>query len=386
MFDNILYQPTLVNILTREISNKLLPQSMLFVGTPFSGKMTSAIEVGRALMCTESADWGCQCRNCQLHRQLEHTSMLILGQGDFLPEIQSALDVYSRFDKVFSKFVVRRAIRKLTIRFHPLLWEGEEAKMKKFRNLLSSVEDYLDQFALEAPRLNDKDLEKTKKGLLEDCQKLSGFVPKSIPVDQIRRIAAWSHQSSNNPKVVIIDKAEQMQDSARNALLKILEEPPHNVFFLLITNQRGSILPTLLSRLRIYNFPERTIEQQKDILMRIFREDSGEYESIKEYFYAWKGLAPGTMKAYALEFRDAIKNDIVDYQLPDLAGRDYFRIFLEELVKTFRQDLHNTADVDFLGFERTLNIVKDSLFSVETLNQNPSLALERLFFNLKEGK
>jgi len=385
MFENILHHQGLVDTLRREITRDLLPQSILLSGPTYSGKMTTALEIARGLTCLGQGDWGCTCRNCHLHRQLDQSSLIQVGYRDFLPEIQAALDIYKRFDKPFARFIVLRAVRKLTLRFHPVLWEGDEAKMKKFRTTLNAVEEYLDQFNPYAPRIEGKEWDSLEKSLLADCTKLTGFVPKTIPVDQIRRISSWSHQSANQAKVVIFEGAQNMQDSARNALLKVLEEPPRGVYFILLTNQRGAILPTLLSRLRVYNFPERTEQNQQDVLRRIFREDSGEYDNLKDFFLAWKGFKPGSVKAEAREFIQALEGDNWNYELPRLAGPENFRIFLEELIKSYREDLYSRGDGAVEEQERALQIIKTCLTSVESLNQNPSLALERLYFQLKKG-
>lgn len=49
-------------------------------------------------------------------------------------------------------------------------------------------------------------------------------------------------------KIYIIDEAEKMNDQAQNALLKTIEEPPEYAVFLLLTNNRTAMLPTILSR------------------------------------------------------------------------------------------------------------------------------------------
>jgi DNA polymerase-3 subunit gamma/tau len=74
--------------------------------------------------------------------------------------------------------------------------------------------------------------------------------------------------------VVIIENADRLQESVRNALLKILEEPPEQALFVLTTTRRQAIMPTILSRCRTYTFDTRTPEQNRDILKRIFHLDT----------------------------------------------------------------------------------------------------------------
>ncbi len=55
-------------------------------------------------------------------------------------------------------------------------------------------------------------------------------------------------------KVYIIDEVHMLSQSAFNAFLKTLEEPPSYAIFILATTERHKILPTILSRCQIFNF------------------------------------------------------------------------------------------------------------------------------------
>ena len=55
-------------------------------------------------------------------------------------------------------------------------------------------------------------------------------------------------------KVYIIDEVHMLSQSAFNAFLKTLEEPPHHAIFILSTTEKHKILPTILSRCQIYDF------------------------------------------------------------------------------------------------------------------------------------
>ena len=72
---------------------------------------------------------------------------------------------------------------------------------------------------------------------------------KSIEIDQIRNLISQLNKSSfnNKPRFVLIDNIEFLNVNSINALLKILEEPSSNIFFILINNNKN-ILATLLSR------------------------------------------------------------------------------------------------------------------------------------------
>lgn len=73
-----------------------------------------------------------------------------------------------------------------------------------------------------------------------------------IRVDDVRRITAAFHQASGTGgwRVCVIDCADDLNRSAANALLKLIEEPPERALFLLVAHQPGRILPTIRSRCR----------------------------------------------------------------------------------------------------------------------------------------
>lgn len=78
-----------------------------------------------------------------------------------------------------------------------------------------------------------------------------------IKIDAVRAILAPLTQSSlrGGRRVVLIHPAESMNIQAANALLKMLEEPPEAVIFLLVTHHRDRLLPTIKSRCRTLLLP-----------------------------------------------------------------------------------------------------------------------------------
>ena len=77
-----------------------------------------------------------------------------------------------------------------------------------------------------------------------------------IRIDQIRELEAFvfvgSHRNGN--RIVLITEADAMNPSAANSLLKILEEPPSSVYFILVSSNAKSLLPTIRSRCRVVAF------------------------------------------------------------------------------------------------------------------------------------
>ena len=73
---------------------------------------------------------------------------------------------------------------------------------------------------------------------------------KSIDVDQVRKMINYTNKSTfnNMARFILIDNVENLNKNSVNALLKIIEEPNENVFFILINNNEKNMLPTLKSR------------------------------------------------------------------------------------------------------------------------------------------
>lgn len=75
-------------------------------------------------------------------------------------------------------------------------------------------------------------------------------------VDQIRDLTerALFQPVQAKKKVYIIDEVHMLSNSAANALLKTLEEPPEHVHFILATTEQHKILPTIISRCQVFHF------------------------------------------------------------------------------------------------------------------------------------
>ena len=73
---------------------------------------------------------------------------------------------------------------------------------------------------------------------------------KNIEISQIRQMINYTNKTSFNeiPRFILIDNIENLNKNSSNALLKIIEEPNENIFFILIHNNNKRILPTLKSR------------------------------------------------------------------------------------------------------------------------------------------
>ncbi len=79
-------------------------------------------------------------------------------------------------------------------------------------------------------------------------------------------------------KIYIIDEVHMLSQSAFNAFLKTLEEPPKHCIFILATTEKHKIIPTILSRCQIFDFKRITVKDTKEYLKYIAEQQGVEAE------------------------------------------------------------------------------------------------------------
>lgn len=311
MYENLIGQEEVARILRSDMARNELPPSLLFAGPENAGKLTAALESARALSCEAgTAAWNCPCPSCERHRTLSHPDLLLMGPRSFRAEIRAAGEILGRGPNRAARFFFYRAVRKLTRRFDPVLFEGEESRLAKAVPLLQSLE--------ELAELAGPDSEKSERTPGEAAQaaakvlpltdKLESLVPETLPIFQVRAAERWARFAPfARVKVAVIENAERMLDGSRNALLKILEEPPATARFILLSSRPSSLLPTILSRVRSYPFRVRDAQASREILAKVFRAPADEADSsLDEFLAARKPLPASATDGYAFRFLSAV--------------------------------------------------------------------------------
>ena len=107
---------------------------------------------------------------------------------------------------------------------------------------------------------------------LERLEKPSGGLARNISVQQVRALGElFAVTPSISPwRVMVIDSADDLEASAANALLKMLEEPPANSLFFLVSHAPGRLLPTIRSRCRRLDFATLPNDAMTSVLGRSF--------------------------------------------------------------------------------------------------------------------
>jgi DNA polymerase III subunit delta' len=96
----------------------------------------------------------------------------------------------------------------------------------------------------------------------------TGNLARNISVDQVRELGAFMSMTAalSAWRVAAIDTVDELETSGANALLKMLEEPPPNTLFFLVSHAPGRLLPTIRSRCRRVDFQKLDDEAMTSIL------------------------------------------------------------------------------------------------------------------------
>ena len=195
-------------------------------------------------------------------------------------------------------------------------------------------------------------------------------------VDEIREIRnnAKLMPSNLKYKVYIIDEVHMLSNSAFNALLKTLEEPPQHIIFILATTEFNKIPPTVFSRCQKFDFKKLKKEEIVERLKLILEAESKKVpNNIVELI---SELSDGGLRD-AINLLDqiiALNNDkITEEDVYNLIGKVSDDDIFEYLSYIIDKDINNSLLIIDRFYEegrnynditsRLTNIIKDILIS-----------------------
>lgn len=128
-------------------------------------------------------------------------------------------------------------------------------KIKEFVKILLTIDYDNDDIAVS----------KIKKQVDDDCYPdLKVITPDGswIKKEQLLNLETEFSKKSmlDNKLIYVIDKAENLNESSANTMLKFLEEPNEGIIAILLTNNRYKVLDTILSRCQILSFSQKQLE------------------------------------------------------------------------------------------------------------------------------
>jgi len=229
-FENLVGQDRVREILSRGITRKRLPHAFLFLGPDGVGKEAAALDLAKTLLCRSDHQRRGQtpevlpcgkCDSCTQFAKLAHHSLRLIfplpkpkeGSTD-----EAAADTYTG------------------------------AQQKQIEELL-------------AAKANDP------------------YTPLIIPGGQeilIEHVRALRQEFrltsfSGGWRVVILSQADRLRVEAANAFLKLLEEPPDDVMFILTSSHESRLLSTIVSRCQVLRFQQLPINLIMDELKTRFK-------------------------------------------------------------------------------------------------------------------
>jgi len=180
---------------------------------------------------------------------------------------------------------------------------------------------------------------------------------KSIDINQIRNLILTLNKSSFNtkPRFVLIDNIELLNINSVNALLKIIEEPNENIYFMLINNNK-KILPTLKSRCLNYKI-NLTFNQSFDITNKIL--DQNVLNLINDQMINYYST-PGSI-LNLLDFANKNNIDLKDIDLKDLIKQ----ILMEKKYKKDQFIKYLIYSLIEIYFRKNISVKNIKLLSVQ---------------------
>jgi DNA polymerase-3 subunit delta' len=204
----IINQDRVVRTLTRSLLQGRVAHAYLFHGPPGAGKRAVALEMARALECKSAAAEACEaCDACRKTRRMVH------------PDVHVVLP-------------------------HPWSQEAdrdEEDMGKRVQRMGDNPYAAIDY--VRRPSLSDPSATSNKQVL---------FRIEQVRQDLIRPMTLSKGEGAY--KVAIVIDAERMNTESANTFLKMLEEPPPQTVFLLLTSRPDTLLPTIVSRCQKVRF------------------------------------------------------------------------------------------------------------------------------------
>jgi DNA polymerase-3 subunit delta' len=207
-FSDIVGQESIKDYLRKIVEQQKVSHALMFAGPQGSGKLATALAFAQYLICSNPQN-GEPCGVCNSCRKIEsfnHPDVIFI-----YPTISSTKHKHN-----YSNNYIKE-------------WQ-EMLKNSPYFSLSEWLE-----------KITGGQTNKQASIFKDDSEEI------------IRRLSVKSFESEN--RIIIIWQADKMNSVAANKILKILEEPQPNTYFILTTEKPDAILPTIISRTQLIKFP-----------------------------------------------------------------------------------------------------------------------------------
>jgi len=204
LFRNIIGQSSVKQRLLQSVREGRISHAQLFFGPEGSGALALAAAYARYIHCTNKGenDSCGECPSCVKHGKLVHPDLHVVFPVALSKDVRHSTHVIAEWREAF------------------------------LDNPYFTLEDWFDK--LEA----------------ENKQAVIGTEESG---ETLRKLSLTTFEAEY--KIMIVWMAEKMNLQSANKLLKILEEPPDKTLFLLVTENEGELLRTIVSRTQLVKIP-----------------------------------------------------------------------------------------------------------------------------------
>lgn len=177
------------------------------------------------------------------------------------------------------------------------------------------------------------------------------FVVEGISIDSVRNMIVEAHRLNGLTAVYLIPDADSMSVQAKNALLKVTEEPPKGAYFIMTLEDEYNTLDTIRSRGTVYRMERYTTKEIEDYAQQTYEDNQSLYYELCDTpgevdvlyktgiddFYAYVELAVGNIQkvslanALKMSNRIALKEDAEGYDLK-LFWKAFMKVCAEKMI------------------------------------------------------
>jgi DNA polymerase-3 subunit delta' len=210
-YSDIIGQNAARERLIKMVNEHRVPHALLFDGIEGSGNLPAAVAFAQHLFCIRRTPGGAcgKCAPCNKVAKLVHPDLHLVFPIARSKAIKSSNDLITEFREAF------------------------------LQNPYLTLSDWFDAF---------------------DAENKQPIIPVEESNEILRKLSYTSYEGSY--KIMVIWQPERMNAESANKLLKILEEPPEQTVFILVTNHADQLLATITSRvqhIKFYNCSEKEI-------------------------------------------------------------------------------------------------------------------------------
>lgn len=289
-----------------------IPQSIILYGQDNLAQYYLAQDIARILNCKKEKDPDCDCINCNWIRHNQHPAVLTISKND-----------NKHSDDTTKKVISMK-------------------QTQSVNNSLINTSEYYRVFIFCDSEI--RELSKTESERIRDFFSLRFKLPRELEAQN------WYPRPLNR---------EILQSEASNSLLKSIEEPPENVLFIFLTEDKEDLLETIVSRSQCFYIPSFLNEKYDTEFIKYFLPDYPEINKADVLQLAQNFFSAKDDLGYSLEY--AI--DCVQYYFKEM-----IRSNLENktLIIKLRNDILNLQKAKKLAasYVKPQIIMENFLFSI----------------------